>query len=111
VVQELHGVLARECAGRQLECGVDSPLPGLLVGHEAGLTSWDAALSFRQQLRAAGTLHAVGRAGTLRLRTDRPLSAEELADLLRLAWQQSQVVRLVVERGAAPGERGFDLAT
>jgi hypothetical protein len=105
VVQELHDVLARECAGRQLESSLDSPLPGLLAGHEAGLTPWEASASPRPRLRTAGALHAIPRAGTARLRIAQALPAEEFADLLRYAWQQTQVARLVVERVEAAAER------
>jgi hypothetical protein len=62
----------------------------------AGLTPWDENATPRNQLRAAGLLHAaaeIGTAGVL-LSPQRPPSAEAVLELLRFAWQQTDVVRL-----------------
>lgn len=108
VVQELADVLKRECASRQLESCVDSPSPGWEAPDEAGLTAGNEGAPLRQQLQASGTLHAVVRAGTacLRLPAERRLTADELVDLLRYAWQHTEVVRLRVERTPAAREPG-----
>jgi hypothetical protein len=62
----------------------------------AGLTSWEPEATAKEQLQAAGRLHAIAGTGTVALSVteDRPLSAEELVGLLHYAWQQTEVVRV-----------------
>lgn len=102
MIQELNDVLKRECAGRQLESTVDSPGIGLFEQEPAGLTLWHASASLRQQLQAAGKLQAVTESGTARLTTDRRITADELADFLRYAWQHTEIVRLMLHRPEPP---------
>ena len=66
----------------------------------AGLTPWDPDATAKAQLEAASPLHALAGTGTVALSVpeDRPLSAEELVDLLRYAWQQTEVVRVRLVR-------------
>jgi hypothetical protein len=72
----------------------------------AGLTPWDPDTTAKAQLEAASPLHALAGTGTVALSVteDRPLSAEELVDLLRYAWQQTSVVRVRLVR-KVPEER------
>jgi hypothetical protein len=64
--------------------------------HVLGLTPWDAAASTKEQLRAGGSLHAAAACGTtaVLISEERLLGAEEVVDLLRYAWQQTEVVRV-----------------
>lgn len=68
----------------------------------AGLTAWDAAAALKSQLRSAGVLHGIAEHGTLALflPQNETLSPEHLADWLHTAWQQTDVVRLRLIRGA-----------
>jgi hypothetical protein len=66
----------------------------------AGLTAWDSTAPLRSQLRGSGTLHAAAEMGTaaVLLSPEQPLSAERVLELLRFAWQQTEVVRLRLVR-------------
>ena len=90
------GGSAREGGRRQLDCVLDAPFFGLLPNQEP------CGGPLRHQLRAAAVLH--GRA-TARLTAERRPGADELADLLRFAWQQTAVARLMVQRLDAPEHR------
>jgi hypothetical protein len=61
----------------------------------AGLTAWDETVTPKGQLRAAGQLHA-GMAGSAAVLVpgERALPAEEIAELLRYAAKQTEIVRL-----------------
>jgi hypothetical protein len=61
----------------------------------AGLTAWDKTATPKSQLRAAGVLHAAtaGSAAVL-VPGERPLPLEEIAELLRYAATQTEIVRL-----------------
>jgi hypothetical protein len=116
VVQRLRDVLRQDGRASHLETCLDGPFDFRLdsdcglriadcgfteqatIGAEqvAGLTAWDATAPVKNQLRAAGALHAVSEHGTLALflPKERPGTAEQVADWLRAAWQQTEVVRL-----------------
>ena len=75
------------------------PLPEV-----AGVTPWDAEATPRHQLKAAGSLHAAaeGTAAIL-IPPENPLAAEEAADLIRYAWQATDVTRFrFVRAGPLP---------
>jgi hypothetical protein len=78
------------------------PRPRPLVQEIAGLTPWDSQTSPKDQLQAAGPLHALAGTGTLALLVteERAVSAEALVQLLHYAWQQTEVVRIRLVREA-----------
>src|SRR5205085_427869 len=92
---------------RHLDCCLDScagfaideaaeidrlPLPPRV----AGLTPWELGASAKQQLRAAGTLHATAEMGSAAVlfSEEQGVTAEEGVQWLRQAWQHSDLVRL-----------------
>jgi hypothetical protein len=84
-------------AGFSLDRSPDESTPTLpLAARAAGLTVWDASASAKQQLRAAGALHAVAEAGTAAvvLADEQALGVDEAAVLLRQARQQTELVRV-----------------
>jgi hypothetical protein len=105
-VRRLREVLRQDGLARNLETCLDGP-PGPALagdGDRLGLTPWDGAAPPREQLRAAGELHAAAGAGTavLHLPPGPTPGPEQLADWLRWAWGRTDVVRLRVVRG--PGQ-------
>src|SRR5262249_46777974 len=66
-----------------------------LLPRVAGLTAWTPATPIRQQVRIAGNLHATTRNGTaaILVSTQAPVSPEEAAAVIGLAWQ-AEVTRL-----------------
>jgi hypothetical protein len=117
-LQQLQEVFRREGPGYQLDACLDgagslalepqpAPHPWPIATTCAGLTPWDPTAVPRHQLRAAGVLHAVAGAGTaaVLIPPDRPLPAEEAAELLRFAGWHTEVVRLRFLRPAAPGRQ------
>jgi hypothetical protein len=120
LVQRLQKVLEEDARAHMLDIGVDSALGYRLfsagqAGDElwagspqeaAGLTPWDPTATAKNQLVAAAPLHAAAGAGTVALfvAEDRPMSPEELVDLLRFAWQQTEVIRVRIVR-AIPQQR------
>jgi hypothetical protein len=106
IVQSLQDDLG--VAGRtyRLECCVDEG--GGLGKHcedaraVAGVTGWDPSASWRAQLRAAGPLHAAVQGGTalIVLPSERVLGGADLLDLLRYAWEKTEVARLRFVRPA-----------
>ncbi len=100
VVQRLRDVLRQDGRAAQLDCCLDGPFDGGLAGppagvaEVAGLTPWDGAAAAKGQLRAGGALHGGG-GGTLALLlpAERPPAAQ-VAEWLRAAWEQTEVVRL-----------------
>lgn len=62
----------------------------------AGITCWEEAAPVRAQLRTIGELHtaAEGGTGTLFLPADPPPTADQVADWLRWAWNETMVLRL-----------------
>jgi hypothetical protein len=119
IVSSLQTVLRQDGQSNLLDTCIDSPLgyrlPPAGQGHEesagvrrppaqeiAGLTPWDPQASLKNQLQAAGPLHALAAMGTIALLIPegRSLSAEELVDLMRYAWRQTEVVRIRLVREA-----------
>ncbi len=117
VVHRLQSVLQEDARAHMLDTCVDSALGYRLGGDEpsagsqlwpitdsrwplapdaAGLTAWDTTATAKDQLLAASSLHATAGAGTVALLVaeERSISPEELADLLRFAWQQTEVTRV-----------------
>ena len=102
IVQRLRDVLRQDGRAAHLDCCLDGPFDFGLAGpppgaeQVAGLSPWGAAAPVKSQLRAGGALHGVADAGTLALfpLADGPTAPEQLADWLRSAWQQTEVVRL-----------------
>jgi hypothetical protein len=62
----------------------------------AGVTSWAEATTARQQLKAADSLWSAGDGGTalVRLSGEKSLPPEEIVNLLRFVWLQTDVMRL-----------------
>jgi hypothetical protein len=111
MVERLHDVLCQDGRASLLETGLDS-FPSQPIWEEGntweaecagGLMPWDSAAAPKSQLRAAGPLHAAAGMGTavVHLRQDQPITAEEVAELLHYAWQQTEVVRVRFARRAA----------
>jgi hypothetical protein len=117
VVQRLRDVLREDGRACLLDTCLDAPAGFALDGPGggepsavAGLTPWDAAAPVKAQLRAAGGLHAVAEGGTaaVLLAEERPPAAEQLAEWLRWAWQQTDVGRVCFVR-PAPAHRQLTL--
>ena len=117
IVQRLRDVLRQDGRIAHLDTCVDGPFGFRLADASAmtrdewpiaeevaGLTSWDATAALKSQLRSAGVLQGVAEHGTLALfiSDERAPTAEQVADWLRTAWQQSDAVRLRLVRGAVP---------
>lgn len=60
--------------------------------------AWNAGATVEQQLQTAGHLHAGGDTGTAILGVQPELTVEAAADLLRLAWERTEVVRLIFRK-------------
>jgi hypothetical protein len=109
VLQRLRDVLRQDGRAAHLDCCLDGPFdfgfagPPLAPEQVAGLTPWGAAAAVKAQLRAGGGLHGGGEAGTLALflPADNSVTAEQVTEWLRLAWQQTDVVRLRLARAPA----------
>ena len=107
VVQTLREVLRQDGGRSRLAACLDGPdgfrLNGgwPVAGQAAGLTAWDPTAPPKNQLRAAGALHALAEGGTaaLILPEDPRPSAETVADHLRSAWKQPDVNRIRLLRG------------
>jgi hypothetical protein len=111
IVQRLEEVLREDDRLGRIEACVDS-CRDLLVGsaaelldgsestHAAGLTAWDVQATPRDQIKAAGSLHALVRRGTAAalISPEQVLTVEEVVDLLRYAWKQTELVRLRLVR-------------
>lgn len=119
VVQRLRDVLRQDGRATHLDTCLDGPVSFRLNEPAnaraaltvAGLTAWDPAAPVKNQLRTAGFLHALAEGGTLALFVpeNQPLSAEQLADWLRTAWQQTDVARLCLVRPSlAPRQLTFE---
>jgi hypothetical protein len=90
-------------AGRpyRLECCLDEGTgfadpTGDQASALAGLTGWDPAAAPRIQVRAAGQLHALTQGGTVLVAVpaEKNPGGEELTDVIRYAWQQTEVTGL-----------------
>jgi hypothetical protein len=105
LLQRLVEAVQAEALHRAIECVIDSADRFWLHetgGEPAGLTGWDPQALPRQQVRTAGLLHFETRTGTGAIVVpdgDTP-AAELIADCLRAAWQQGDVVRLQLVRSS-----------
>src|SRR5262249_17875279 len=91
VLQRLRDVLQQD----GLACRIATSLaPARGVAPDEGGAETPATV--KQQLRAAGALHAIAEGGTaaIILPGERPPSAEQVADWLRWTWQQTDVSRV-----------------
>jgi hypothetical protein len=110
IVQRLHEVLRADGRACLLETCLDAPPLGFgLTEEAAGLTAWDAEAEMKQQLRTAGLLHATAEMGTAAVFLPDGATPEQLADWLRMAWQQTDLGRVSLLR-AAPAPRQLLLA-
>jgi hypothetical protein len=111
IVRQMAAVLEREGPAAGLEACVDGTGGGMEEweragavptaaawpeAHQvAGLTAWALAAPARDQLRAAGALHAIaGRGTAAAVLPDPGVPAEDVVDLLQFAWRQTDVVGL-----------------
>jgi hypothetical protein len=109
VLQRLRDVLLQGGPSYLLDACLDGPadftiregdgrphLEGIPDAQVAGLTGWDRGMTVKEQLRAAGALHAVAEGGTaaVLLGDNQPTSPEQVVEWLHTAWQQTSVVRL-----------------
>jgi hypothetical protein len=104
VMQRLRDVLRQDGAAQSLYTCLDAPASFRLEDAAsmsapegvAGLTTWDVERPVRQQLKSAGALHAIAEMGTaaVLLPAEEVQPTEEMVDLLRYAWQKTDVVRL-----------------
>lgn len=113
IAQRLRDVLRQDGRHAHLDTCLDGPFGFRLSEagsggdawptdeETAGLTAWDAGAALKNQLRSAGVLHGMADGGTaaLFLPEDKTPSAEQVAEWLRTAWQQTDVVRLHLVRG------------
>jgi hypothetical protein len=91
----------------EAECGPSgADEPGLRV---AGLTGWDDRAPLQSQVDAAAALHSVAGGGmaTLVLPPNLATPAEELAALLRYAWQETGLTGLRIERATTARQQGL----
>lgn len=105
VVQRLRDVLRQDGRACLMETGLDATSLSFEPGE--GLDSAPrgvARADWKGQLRAAGALHAVAEMGTAGVYLAEDTTAEQLAEGLRWAWQQTDVVRVRFMR-AAPAHR------
>jgi hypothetical protein len=101
IIERLQSVLTQDGQVRRLETCLDAPAGAFPADASdgrlaAGLTARDATAPVKGQLQAAGALHAVAGSGTalVHFPEGKPPSAGQVADWLRWAWQQTDVIRL-----------------
>jgi hypothetical protein len=106
IVTRLRDVLRQEVRTSHLEACLDGPESFALTegpaGTEAvaGLTAWDPSAALKNQLRAAGSLHAVAERGTMALFLGpEEFTPEGIVERLRQAWETSEVLRLRFQPG------------
>jgi hypothetical protein len=112
ILERLLAVLHQDGRRTNLDSVLDGPAafslandPGPVAGAGvAGVTPWGAGLTAKQQLRTAGALHAAAEAGTaaVLLPDDETRQPDAIAELLRFALRQTDVVRL---RFVRPGRQ------
>jgi len=109
LVQHLRTVLLQDGRSYQLDTCVDSPTEFLQHGSaiDIGLSGVEPRAPVRDQLRAAGALHAAAKMGTatIFLPEERPPHLEEIVQWLDYAWQKTELVRLRFVRGTVPHGR------
>ncbi len=98
ILQELRTVLDRDGRACQLATGVEVPASIPLDG---------PVVPAKAQLRTAGTLHAATEQGTvtLLLAHGPAPGTEPVAGWLRMAWQQSEIVRLRLVRSTPEAQQ------
>lgn len=97
IVERLREVLHTEGLARRLHVKLDSPVGGWQPSMgSVGLSAWNPTATVKNQLKAAGTLHAIAESGTASVcvPSEAPPTAEQIADWLQWAWQQTDLVRL-----------------
>jgi len=115
IILRLREALRQDGAAHHLDTCLDGPATmrlgdaalhaaPLAPEDVAGATCWDPAPPIKHQLRASGPLHAVAERGTaaIFLPSEPSPTIEEIIDLLRHAWQKTDVVRLRLLRDAGP---------
>jgi ATP cone domain len=105
IVTRLRDVLKQDGRTAHLDACVDGASefgllsPPAVSEQVAGLTAWDANATLKNQLRAAGSLHALAERGALALFLGHDeFTAEGIAERLRQAWETSDVARLRLAR-------------
>jgi hypothetical protein len=95
VLQAVREVLRQEGRANLLDVCVDGSRK-LVFGPDRDPVSADLGATPKQQLRAAGTLHADAGDGTafVSLSSLEPPGADELFDLLLYSWRQTEIARL-----------------
>jgi hypothetical protein len=106
IILRLRDVVQRDGQAYRLDVCLDSAVDCFLgeasregpptLAEVAGLTPWDASATAKSQLRTAGSFHAAAGGGSMAVLAPAglPLTAEAVVELLRYAWQQTDVVRL-----------------
>jgi hypothetical protein len=127
IVRRLHEILQEEEPLNNLIACLDSPpmtesrpefrsplgawepeaMPAQGLDQKAGLTTWNEAISIREQIQAAGLLQAPSRAGTawVLLPKDNSCNPEELGNILRFAWKETGVGRIRFVSGYHSGRQ------
>jgi hypothetical protein len=108
ILVNLRNVLRRDGRRALLDTCVDSrivvpPADGSdRLGPVAAMMP-TKSIPFADLLKAAGSLQAAADGGTLRLflPPDRSVQAAEFADWLAIAWQRSELIRLIFERSGS----------
>jgi hypothetical protein len=92
ILRRLRDVLREEGRASTLETCIDAGE----LGEAAGPTCWDHEAPVKNQLKTIGALHAAagGGSGTVFLPQDPPLTADQLADWLLWAHNNTGIVRL-----------------
>ncbi len=102
IVQRLRDVLRQDGRKLRLEACLDGPQVGEPPAPDAdpeqvaGITPWDRLANAKSQWRVAGALHGVAEQGTLLLHVPAGATAEELFEMLRTIWEQTDVGRVAV---------------
>jgi hypothetical protein len=118
ILRRLKEVLQQEGRASALETCLDSPMAEeepfgdkAAADFAEGITCWDETAAVRAQLHAIGELHAAAEGGTgvVFLPAEPLPAAEEVADWLHWAWEETSVVRLRL-RHALPSPRQLTFA-
>jgi hypothetical protein len=108
IVERLQQVLHTDGLARRLHVRMDSPLGSWQPSTgSVGLTAWNPTATVKNQLKAAGALHAVAESGTtiVCLSSESPPTVEQIADWLQWTWQQTEIVRLRWGLASAAGRQ------
>ncbi len=112
IIGRLREALAQDGQSVHLQTCVDGPWAFAVEQSSgwpedidaAGLTAWDATAPTHAQLRAASGLHAISQTGTVALFVPEGTAPDKVIESLRMAWQQTEVVRIRLIQGR-PGYR------